>query len=171
MGRLRKLGLWTLVVAGLLQASGFGLVWGLSWLPGDQVPWQNVGVLLVGSGLVLVPVGGLLAVIGWAFGPGAGGVKPALGGSLATLAGIGIGAALGSAVGMAPIILWGLLVEPAHAQGALLKEREGRVVVLAFVMGAVGVALGGAVGALLGARARRREIGERTERRLSCGPS
>jgi hypothetical protein len=147
MGRLRKIGLWTLFVAGLLQASAWGLA-----LVGDVLskPFLlplalplDVGLW---SGLVLVPVGGLLVVIGWAFGPSAGGVKPALGGSriVATLAGIGIGAALGGAVGVAPIMLWGLH-EPALDQGALLM----------FFTGPEGSAVGAVVGGVLGALAGR----------------
>ncbi len=67
MGRLRKIGLWLLVVAGLLQASAFGVVL--------SVPYHALKPfgLLVDVGLlggpVLVLVGGLLAMIGWACGP------------------------------------------------------------------------------------------------------
>jgi hypothetical protein len=142
MGRLRKIGLWMLVVAGLLQASAFGLM--LS-VPDDALMPFVLLVLNVG-GPVLVLVGGLLAVIGWACGPSAGGVKPGLGGSrvVATLAGICIGAGLGFPLGVAPIMVWAHF-EPALDQGALLK----------FFTGPEGIVVGAVVGGVLGALAGR----------------
>jgi hypothetical protein len=93
MGRLRKVGLWILVMAGLLQALAIGLI-----LNGPDLRRSFPHLLdkVFTGGLALVPIGGVLAVIGWACGPRAGGINPALGGSrvVASLAGITLGQAL-----------------------------------------------------------------------------
>jgi len=110
---------------------------------------EGVGVLNAGLPLWLVAVGSFLAVIGWAFGPSAGGVKPAVGGSwiVATLAGIVgavLGGAVGGAVGVAPIMVLGHFYRSLD-QGALLV----------FFTGPEGIAVGAVVGGVLGALAGR----------------
>jgi hypothetical protein len=148
MGRLRKIGLWMLVVAGLLQASAFGL----TFIVPFNAPFFRLLEVGLWGGPVLVLAGGLLAVIGWACGPSAGGVKPGLGGSrvVATWAGICIGAGLGWPLGVAPIMLWDLLTR-LHGAGRGLDQGG----LLMFFTGPEGIVAGAVVGGVLGALAGR----------------